>query len=373
MAWYYVKRSCGHEERFQITGNHSYREWMIARLEKEPCADCVAVERAKENAAAAAANAESELPALVGSEKQIGWAETIRKGKLDQLGEIQKEFADQIAKEPDLFDATMRTIHGQNSASWWIDHRDMGLEYIIEEVGRKIRTGKVVPPTAPDVPVDAIAESTLRPENPKTETVAEIAIRENVIHITFPEKRETFRELMYGCGFRWNDGHWTRAIGKFAGMVEDRVAEVAAKAIAARYIVRVFDETIREKARNGTYAPEIRKWIVRDVDTDKFGIKWPKDGDFYGAARKLPGSRWDGGKHMVLVGSEHFEEVLDFAEVHGFAVSDGARDLAEQAKAIRDASLVCAPVKVKEPEETPKGRPVLETPVEVGIDDALRD
>ena len=78
MAWYYVKRSCGHEERFQITGNHSYREWMIARLEGELCSDCIAAQRAEENAAAAAANAESELPALVGSEKQIGWAATIR-------------------------------------------------------------------------------------------------------------------------------------------------------------------------------------------------------------------------------------------------------------------------------------------------------
>ena len=43
MAWYYVKRSCGHEERFQITGNRSYREWMIARLEGELCSDCIAV------------------------------------------------------------------------------------------------------------------------------------------------------------------------------------------------------------------------------------------------------------------------------------------------------------------------------------------
>lgn len=361
MAWHKVTRSCGHEETIQITGNSSYRTWMASRLEGEPCSDCVAAKRAEENAAAAKENAESGLPALTGSDRQIGWAETIRKRLLDEVGEVLPELG---GKE--WFPAAMQTIQSQRSASWWIDRRDMAFLYVAEEVGRQISKGEVLPPPA-ELPAEILAEATMRPENPRTETVAEIAIREKTIHVTFPEKRESFRELMHGHGFRWSETHWARTVGPLAGGVLDRAAEVAAELLRARYIVRAFDATVREKAVSGSYEPEQKKWISES--NGRFGISWPKDADYYVAARRLRGSMWDGKKYQVVVPAEQYAEVLGFAETHGFALHKKAQALADKARAVAEASLLCDPAPVPAPSEQPS----LSVPVEVGIDASLRD
>lgn len=54
-------------------------------------------------------------------------------------------------------------------------------------------------------------------------------------------------------------------------------------------------------------------------------------------AKRLKGSRY--APPYVVVPPEHYEEVLDFAQVYGFQLSKGAQDVAESAKARRDAAL----------------------------------
>lgn len=365
MAWHYVTRSCGHEERFQITGNSRYREWQISKLEGEPCSDCVEARRQEENAAATKENAEAGLPALLGSERQVGWAETIRKKILDEVDSVLSDLAGK-----DWFEDAMRVVMSQQSASWWIDRRGMSLLCIVEEAGKQIKAGKITPPPSQSTPTDVLAEATLRPADPRTETVAEIAIRGQTIHITFPERRESFRALMHGHGFLWSSTHWTRTMSHLTGTAQDRAAEAAADLLRSRYIVRVFDPAIREKATNGDYSPEAKKWIV---ETDgRFGILWPKDTDYYAASRKLPGSRWDSQHHQTTVPAEQYELVLGFAESHCFSISEKARALAENARAIAEASLLCEPRAVVDSNKDDISRPKL-TPSEVEIDESLRD
>lgn len=58
------------------------------------------------------------LPALTGSEKQIRWAESIRKEKMAAAREW-------LARHPgEQADKCLAWYGGHASASWWIDHRD---------------------------------------------------------------------------------------------------------------------------------------------------------------------------------------------------------------------------------------------------------
>src|SRR3954454_11511057 len=90
MAWESIEHTCGHPARHQVYGKRDAREREMRGLSASPCPDCLAVElateRQKASEAAAAAAVETGLPALVGTEKQIAWAERIRADLLADPG-----------------------------------------------------------------------------------------------------------------------------------------------------------------------------------------------------------------------------------------------------------------------------------------------
>lgn len=134
MAKYEVAYSCGHTAEIQLFGKHTERENKIAWLEREGiCPECHAKQQQAERAAAAAAakEANAELPTLEGSEKQIAWAETIRakfNAELKEKG-FRFEMAETDAKLKNALDATLYNT----SAKWWIDHRELGAQSLILE------------------------------------------------------------------------------------------------------------------------------------------------------------------------------------------------------------------------------------------------
>lgn len=93
MSQYTIVRRCGHTETIQIYGKVADRQgkadWEATRL----CAECYkaeqAAQRAAENAAAAESAQAAGLPALAGSEKQIAWAESIRKVAADGVADFR--------------------------------------------------------------------------------------------------------------------------------------------------------------------------------------------------------------------------------------------------------------------------------------------
>ena len=118
-----ITYSCGHEGTIEAFGKAEERERKIKYFEEYGlCPDCYKEGKKGEEKAFAE---KYELPELQGSEKQISWAESIRKEKIeafekekpairkgagDDFAEFLNEFADKYYKN--------------NSASWWIDHRE---------------------------------------------------------------------------------------------------------------------------------------------------------------------------------------------------------------------------------------------------------
>ena len=114
MNWEVV-HSCGHLETHSIVADFAYvAETRARQLKRRKCATCY---RAGKTAKAAdqaitdsATLAGVNLPVLSGTERQVAWAETIRRERL----------AAAMRKDADA----ARSYVGQTEAKWWIDHRE---------------------------------------------------------------------------------------------------------------------------------------------------------------------------------------------------------------------------------------------------------
>jgi hypothetical protein len=143
MAWNEINYSCGHTDRIQMYGptrdRESKKEWM----ERGVCPDCYRKQKEEERTKASQVAAEqaktSGLPALVGSEKQIAWAETIRKNALAsaQNNVLSREaFAalpvDKQESSRGVFEVVRTArdrLETETSAKWWIDNRNNANSY----------------------------------------------------------------------------------------------------------------------------------------------------------------------------------------------------------------------------------------------------
>jgi hypothetical protein len=121
-----ITHACGHMQDHHIDGFANQRESKMRWLATTRCRGCFAVQKRSEHAAAAyrdsVAIAHLELPALVGSERQVSWAVTIRVQRLAAC----------IASEIGAF--AVRAISTVEDAKWWIDHRNLAAEELLSAV-----------------------------------------------------------------------------------------------------------------------------------------------------------------------------------------------------------------------------------------------
>jgi hypothetical protein len=75
-----------------------------------------------------------ELPQLQGTEKQINWAETIRKNRIKAWQSCSA-----------IYDAIEKDIYGKKLASWWIANKDKNAE----EIYRFIQGGSSAKTSSP--------------------------------------------------------------------------------------------------------------------------------------------------------------------------------------------------------------------------------
>lgn len=216
----------------------------------------------------------------------------------------------------------------------------------------------------------AIPGQMLRPQEPVTETVAWVSVVGNTIKIDFPEKHEDFREIVKGLGCTWEPIYWARKVDEFA--ISDRAAELCHELLAGGFSVVAPNEIVKEMTISGDFEPECRRWIMAAKGDYRgwFKIWWARSEDCYDAAIKITGSKYD--KPCVVAPPEHYEEVVDFAEMYDFHFDGQALALLEQARDFRASAIVVDVSKVERPGPQ-TGIPELTIPEEIGIDDDLAD
>jgi len=125
MGWQTVTHTCGHSERYQLYGPHIERQRKAEYLAQEKCPVCREAEHVRDAQQAAEWATTQGLPRLQGSDKQIVWAEQIRRNMVprmrtciqDVLGRTPAEYRDQVTQ-------ITSDLINQSLSSWWIDHRD---------------------------------------------------------------------------------------------------------------------------------------------------------------------------------------------------------------------------------------------------------
>jgi len=383
MAKYTVTRACGHDETVVLFGPGKNRDWRLDNVEPSKlCSECyqadLARQREESNREAAEVAKEQNLPKLTGSEKQIPWAETIRQQMLADMDEfVYKHIKPECRNDLKLCEA-IDHIKGKTEARWWIDNRGMDMSYefrrLLEDAAKEVKAEKMQPPL--EIVAEAKIEATVRPESPVTETVAEIRALEDAVEISFPERRDDFREVVKGMGYRWENSCWCRDLTAKNGTPQDRAAEAGHRILAAGFPVRIYDEVVRAKAIAGDYEQECTRWVQLRTSEKYNGwlaINWERSDDFYKAAKRIAGARWS--SPSVVVPPENFEEVLDFAQMYGFKISEAAQEAIGAARVARENTLT---VSVSKPagrdRTTADGRPpMLEVPKEVGVADEFKD
>ena len=383
MAKYEITFSCGHTETIQLVGKISERERKIEYFKNHGlCSECLEAERKRQfeeqNRKAAEEAKELGLPELTGTEKQVAWANTLRKQWIEKVeSEIRTWITDDESRDEEVRKALKRVVeeHLINTvdARWWIDNRNASIHRFLEEAEKKyLETPQMQVPK--EIGEQAIEEMTIRPSDPTTNLVAEIRIQDNLVIAEYPERNEEFRLLLRGLKFTWQNGRWERKTGIKSGSPLDRATELGVKLLAKGFPVRVYDATLQAKILASDYETECTRWITKNNDTGNFNIQWDRnEDDFYNETKKLPGAKWKSGSGM-LVPKEAFREILDFADRYQFRLSPGAQELLEEARAEFEVAMV-ADVKVPQKEQMPQpGRPKLSADqVDGEIDESLRD
>lgn len=384
MAWYYGTYICGHEGRVNIIGPVKDREWKKEREFSKMCPDCYKVhlqkQREEEARRAMELAKEMELPSLQGTEKQIAWAEKIRQDLIAQFDELtdrdikrfSRTYEDYEKIRSLTIDEIMAVKHyileNRTAATYFINNRyDDVYGYIAREYKEALKTDEEK--AEETLLLEIKQESTVFPDEKKTNAVAEIFVFQDRVKVQF-EKNEEFRKIAKSLGYTWNGSEWEKRISETTGSAEDRAAELGNKLLNAGFPICIFDEEVRQKAIEGDFEPECHRWIYHQKNTKKFAIRWQGWNDtLYKRAKSLPGARWDSG-HM-LVGVEHHEIVEEFAELYSFKFTEAAQKLIEQYKEQMKDVEVVTPIKVEEKFEKDGLKEILES--EATVLDDLKD
>lgn len=396
MAWYDGTHACGHEGRVNVVGPTRDREWKVDNHFEKLCLECWEIEKQRkfdeENLKAAEAAAEMELPVLTGSEKQVSWANTLRqkwieiaegyvdnaKKNIERLKEADPAKAAEIEKTLDnVIMAIDHILRTKTQARKWIDGRGDNVSSEIIEVAEELEKAKAIPVVPEAVKQEALEDMTIRPSEPTISLVTEIRIKEAVVTAKLPQKDDGFNKIVKQLKYKWTGTVWQREMSIRTGSPLDRAAELGIRLLAAGYPVRVYREDLQDQILAGSFEAESTRWVMKNTsDTGKISlvVKWNReDGDFYAAAKRLPGAKWKSGSGM-LVPKEAFREVRGFAEAYGFSISPGARDLMEDARQIFEAAMVAditAPKKEVLPQ--PGQRPRKLEVEQGGIDKSLKE
>lgn len=381
MAKYNIAYTCGHSETVNLIGPHRSRESRIAFLERGECFECY---KQQINQISSKQAEELELPALVGSEKQIAWAETLRIKKLTEIEDAVERLVNDKAYRHVLM--AVEKISNETSAKQWIEWRFMLPMQIINSVLHALlnepteeqkQQALAEQKKAQDIQRAALVEATLRPESPITKMIAEIRLNNNTISVSLREYREDFREIVKTLGYAWIDGCWQRTIDTFAGTPMDRATELGHTLLSHRFAVRAFDEQLRSKIIAGEFEPEQTRWISVSASGNHVGwfcVWWGCNEDYYDVARKIKHSKYS--SPYVVVPPVQFEQVLDFAQMYDFRLSNGAQEAVRMAKEDKESTLIVKKKPVaKRTKKQPLGDkpPVLSIPEVVSVADELRD
>lgn len=389
MAWYYGTFSCGHEGRVNIIGPTKDREWKKEKAFEKLCPECyekyLAEEREKANKEAMKKAEEMEFPVLLGTERQVAWANTLRNAVVDRYEKQLKSFEERLEQakkyleemeakgipsdkkiedvklfvynkeskkvctsKEEISDAFDYAILKYTEAKFWIESRFNSeiLADFVEEY-RKCKIENDIPKDVKQEANDLKENLTVAPEIENLKSgIVEIEYKDNILYARYI-KDDDFIRIIKELNYKW-EGVWCKKITEYTGTSRNRAAELGNILLSNGFKVQFPDSESKEMAISANFEPENDRWIKYNTELEKLAIVWKsRSNTLYENAKKLPGAKWSNGSMKVNV--EFYKEVEDFAEIMGFSISKKAREKIEEYKK-KESRFETANVSVKSKE-----------------------
>lgn len=384
---------CGHEGVIDIIGPTKDRQWKADYYFSGLCPKCQKEKEIKQREQENKKNREEALelgfPELEGTPKQVEWAITIRQN-------FYRHIFDHISKTRDKHFKGFK--YGENktitleaishiidslvknniNAAYWIEHRENFMHYYIEDIVKlydEMQIQALAADIQEDVQIEISEEKIRLTVKPASGTerqpgIVQLLLSDNILFAKYI-KNDLFREIIKSFKFQWNGEAWYRKLNEFTGTASDRAAELGNKLLSEGFAVLFFDDTSKDKAIEGTYDPEIERWVKWNQEYNKFRLCWPRSNDrLYKLSKKLPGARWRNAAMEVSI--EFYKEVLDFAETMGFAISEKSRRAIEEYKKI-EGNYVDALIKNKEIKDIPMEDRLRQILIKTSVIEDLKD
>ena len=317
-----VKFVCGHEGIIDLYGTKKERERQIWGAEHRDCPECQEAERTRKNAEF---SSERSLPTLEGTERQVAWAETLRRTRLESCEKFQNENEHLWNEEQKaLFSDVLKYLYVQNKAKFWIDNREKRTEAFIDQAVQAVKAEDAKPIKKGDAPKEYLAA----PEKQNKQGVARVRINGNFVSFHYPKDLH-FQGVMNAHYCKWNGLEWEKEATDLIGTAENIAAEIGRDLLDWGFVVGFPSEQTRDMAMNATFEPERFAWILRE-DSDHVKIKWRRDYDYYKAATAIMGAKYR--KGVVIVPAEYYQLIDDFAEKYDFFISEKAREVLDAAR-----------------------------------------
>lgn len=311
-----------------------------------------------------------KLPPLVGSDKQLAWALEIRNARAAEAALMRSGWTWRVPREQ--AEAYLKSLPIRILAHWWIETRHLPIQqFLLAANEPRIEPPYVLPAPPSEQAQAVLAEATLVPGKVKGPT-AEISLANGVARVMLSDFDKDANAVLKGSGYGWDKPAWVRAVPD--DVAAHRAAEIAVRLLAYGCPVCLFDEALRQRVVNHDYEPESPRRV--EVSTNpkysrKFRLTWALDTEAQRcmqAARDLHGARVFG--DAAYVSASHFEDIEDFAQRNGFAITPEAQALieAQRQKLLGAVTINARPKAAPGIPAKPKRVPAMGA-----IDDDLRD
>lgn len=237
---------------------------------------------------------------------------------------------------------------------------------LLERIAAFLNTPTIDPPGLPDL--------LIRPVEPISPGIARIGLRPDAVIVLHPEKRDDFRDIVKGMGYHWAETVWRKPMMGWQ-QAANAAAELGHRLLGEGFWVAPPTPDVQSMIVEESFDPEKRRLVKVAIGGQYDGwlaLWWARSEDCYSEAKKISGSRYS--KPVVVVPPEFYDEVEDFAALHGFGFTARAREIIDRAKTTISAALLLNIEIKEEPEaDAVNGRSQLEIPDTMEIDDDLAD
>jgi len=163
----------------------------------------------------------------------------------------------------------------------------------------------------------------IRPDKPITENMVAVAILDGAVRVSLNERSESFNAVVKSLGYKWSPSaeDWYKSLDEETGHFLDKAAQLVIALVAKGFICSVADANVRQKVIDNDFQMELTEF-VRFYQAPR-GKQYLQLVWPYGSDHFRPAMRISGCKYVkprILAPIGSHAEVCDFAERNGFTV-----------------------------------------------------